>query len=709
MHTDITSPPADTGVWALAQVARHYRIAACPAGLGHEHGHGGQPLEGPQLQHAARALGLASHWYRGHGRLQRVPLPAIARDRAGQSFLLWRRTGGRTWVQGMGDPAPFPVSSRGLRSRCAGEVLLLRPDTQAAITTGGGFGWCWPVVSKYRGLLARVLLAGTCLLGFALVTPVFFQMVMDHVLVHNSLPTLAVVLVGLAAVMLFETVFSAARYGLFAHAVARIDAELKAGLFAHVLSVAPAFFSRHPVGEVASRLRELDTVRDFMTHHCLAVLLDGLFSVVFLAVMFAYSPALAGVVVVSLLLYGLIALGWGPALHRQAEQAQALHADNQACLVETLNAVHTLKSLAAEPWACAEWEQRLAHATRAQRRLALSSAFAQEAIALVGKGVTATTLWWGAQAVMDGALSLGSFIAFNLFAARVAQPALRLGQVWAQYQQARVALSRLGVILQAPAQQPRAAMVLPRLAGKLEADAVSYRYPGEGPWVLDQLSFTVRPGEVVGVVGASGCGKSTLAKLLLGFDTANRGTLRIDGHDLASVDIASLHRQVGVVMQQPVLFQGSVAANIAMGEPGADRARIEQAARLAGAHGFIERLPQGYDTLLAEAGSNLSGGQRQRVAIARALLPNPPVLIFDEATSALDNQAQAHIHAALPAICAGRTVIMIAHRLETLRGCDRLLVLAHGRLIEEGSPMELARRPGGHYAHLLRLQREVPA
>jgi subfamily B ATP-binding cassette protein HlyB/CyaB len=699
---------ADAALWALVQLARHYRIAACAATLAHAHAEQGKALSTDQLQHAARSLGLDTRIKRGYRQLHRLPLPAIARDRRDQAYILWRRAGGKVWIQGMGDAEPFPVSRTGLRSRSNGTVLLARPVAQQdAESIHTGFQWCWPTIRKYRYLLLRVLLAGVCLLAFSLVTPLFFQVVMDKVLVHNSVPTLLVVMVGLLAVMLFETVFSTARYWLLAHPLARIDAELKAALFDHLMAVAPSFFSERPLGEIASRMRELDTVRDFLTNHSLAVVLDGVFSVAFLAVMFAYSPTLTAIVAASLLVYGVIALLWGPTLHGQANAAQALAADNQAFLVETVNAARTLKGMAAERWSVGQWDTRLTQATVAQRRLGLSAAYAQESIGLTGKLVTAATLWYGAQAVMAGDLSVGSFIAFNLFAARVAQPALRLGQVWAQYQQARVALRRLSILLQQPVQVAPGAAPLPSLSGRVDVDSLCFRYGDEGPFVLDHLTFTVSPGQCIGITGPSGSGKSTLLKLLLGFASLSKGQIRLDGHNIALAAPSSLRRQIGVVMQHPFLFRGTVHENIALGQPGAHRSRVVQAAELAGAHDFIERLPQGYDTLLAEAGGNLSGGQRQRLAIARALLADPPILIFDEATSALDSEAQAHLQAALPAICQGRTVIMIAHRLETLQRCDRLLVLDKGHIVEHGTPADLAVLPEGHYARLLGMQSEA--
>lgn len=701
--------PVDPALWALSLLARHYRIACCPDTLAHEFAQCGQPLSLEQLQHAARATGFDVEIRRGHRRMDQLPLPAIAYDRQSQPFVLWRRLAEKTWIQYFGDAEPFAVSRTGLSSRGAGVTVLLRPVARQPPHATSALHWCWPVLRKYQSSLGRVLLAGSCLLGFSLVTPLFFQVVMDHVLVHRSLPTLAVMMIGLLAVMLFETLFSTARYGLFAHPLARIDAELKAALFEHLLTIVPSFFAQRPIGETAARMRELDTVRDFLTHHSLAVVLDGLFSLVFLGMMLLYSPALTAIVAVSLVVYAVLALSWGPVLRHQAEHVQMRVADDQGFLVESLNAVRTLKGMGAERWIADQWDTRVTQTVQGQRRLGLSAAFAQESIGLVSKLVTVAILWWGVQAVMAGQLSVGSFIAFNLFANRVVQPALRMGQVWAQYQQVQIALQRLSVILQQPTQGRTGKTALPRLTGHIAVDSLCFRYGQDRPWVLENLSLLIESGQCVGVTGASGSGKSTLLKLLLGFAAIDKGTVRLDGHDIATADMASVRRQIGVVTQHPFLFKGTVHDNIALACPGASDEQVRDAARLAGADEFIQRMPGGYQAPLSEAAGNLSGGQRQRIAIARALLSNPPILLFDEATSALDAQAQTELLSRLPTIARGRTLIMIAHRLETLALCDRILVLSEGCLVEQGSPVELAAMPHGHYARLLRLQQEEHA
>jgi subfamily B ATP-binding cassette protein HlyB/CyaB len=323
---------------------------------------------------------------------------------------------------------------------------------------------------------------------------------------------------------------------------------------------------------------------------------------------------------------------------------------------------------------------------------------------LVGKLVTVATLWLGASLVIEGALTLGQFIAFNMLAGRVAQPIMRLAQLWADFQQTGISVQRLGDILNTRPEMAGNKPPLPALAGRIELDQVYFRYRPDGPEILRNMSLAIEPGEVIGVVGRSGSGKSTLAKLVQRLYVPERGRVLVDGMDLALAEASSLRRQIGVVLQENVLFNRSIRENIALADPGAPLEAVVQAAKLAGAHDFILELPEGYDTLVGEHGSTLSGGQRQRIAIARALITQPRILIFDEATSALDYESERIIQQNMKAICQGRTVIVIAHRLSAVREAHRIIVLDRGQIVESGSHAELLRHEAGHYSMLYRLQ-----
>jgi subfamily B ATP-binding cassette protein HlyB/CyaB len=432
--------------------------------------------------------------------------------------------------------------------------------------------------------------------------------------------------------------------------------------------------------------------------------LDVLFSVVFVAVMFAYSAPLTLVVLLSLPLYALLSIAVVPPLRARLDEKFARGAENQALLVESITGVQTVKAGALEPALARRWDQQLAAYVSASFRTQALASAAHEGVGLIGKLVAAAVLWFGAHQVMDGALTVGMFVAFTMFANRVAQPIMRIAQMWADFQQTGISVRRLGDILNARTEvPPSAAAQLPTLQGRITFDEVTFRYRPDAPPVLDGLSLQVRPGEVLGIVGRSGSGKSTLAKLVQRLYSPEHGRVMVDGIDIALVDAAQLRRQVGVVLQENFLFHRSVRENIAIADPAAPLEAVMRAARLAGAHDFISELPQGYDTVVGEQGTGLSGGQRQRIAIARALFTDPRILIFDEATSALDVESEAILQQNMAQICLGRTVIVIAHRLSAVRHAHRIVALERGRIVEAG-PHEALLARGGLYARMWAMQ-----
>jgi subfamily B ATP-binding cassette protein HlyB/CyaB len=404
-------------------------------------------------------------------------------------------------------------------------------------------------------------------------------------------------------------------------------------------------------------------------------------------------------------LYAGLSLLITPMLRERLNEKFDRGAENQAFLVEAVTGVETLKSMAVEPRMQQRWEEQLAAYVRASFRASNLNNWAGQAVGLINKLSIAATLWFGARLVIDGQLSVGELVAFNMLAGRVSAPVLRLAQLWQDFQQMRISVARLGDILNAtpePAAGPGRAS-LPAIKGRVTLEHVGFRYRADGPRVLDDVSIDVPAGQVIGLVGPSGSGKSTITKLIQRLYVPEGGRVMVDGVDLAMVDPAWLRRQVGVVLQENVLFNRTVRDNIALADPGLSMDRVIAAAQLAGAHEFILELPYGYDTVLGERGATLSGGQRQRVAIARALIGNPRILIFDEATSALDYESERIIQDNMRAICKGRTVIVIAHRLATVRQADRIVTIERGRVAEDGTHDELLRR-GGRYAGLYRHQ-----
>jgi subfamily B ATP-binding cassette protein HlyB/CyaB len=492
---------------------------------------------------------------------------------------------------------------------------------------------------------------------------------------------------------------------LFAHTTNRIDVELGARLFRHLVALPIAYFQARRVGDSVARVRELENIRNFLTSSALTLVIDLFFTFVFLGVMFLYSPLLTFIVLGAFPFYIALSAGATPLFRRRLDEKFQRGSENQAFLVETVTGVETLKAMAVEPQMQRRWEEQLAGYVAASFRVLSLGNIASQSVQLVSKLVTAAVLFFGAKLVIEGDLSVGELVAFNILAGRVSAPVLRLAQVWQDFHQARLSVARLGDILNTPA-EPNfnpARTALPAIRGDIRFEHVTFRYRIDGPEVLHDVSLHVPPGQIVGVVGQSGSGKSTLAKLIQRLYVPESGRVLVDGADLGIVDTAWLRRQMGVVLQENVLFNRSIRDNIALTDPGIPVERVVAAATLAGAHEFVLELPEGYDTIVGERGSSLSGGQRQRIAIARALITNPRILIFDEATSALDYESERIIQENMAQIARGRTVVIIAHRLSTVRNTHRILTIDRGRLVEEGTHDELI-RTGGRYATLYRLQ-----
>lgn len=697
----------DTGLACLIMLARFHNIAVCAEQLRHEFLSEQNILTQAELLLAARKLGLKTKVVNVPcSRLGKTPLPAIAVDRSGRFFIIARHDKANVLIHDPCIEHAQIISEEELQVRWAGQLILLRSESgNPAQLSRFDFTWFIPAVIKYRRLLSEVLLVSFVLQVFALLTPLFFQVVMDKVLVHRALTTLDVVALGLVGIMVFETALSGLRTYTFAHTTSRIDVELGSRLFRHLVNLPLAYFQVRRVGDSVARVRELENIRSFLTGNAITLVLDVLFSVVFIVVMFYYSAWLTLIVLLSLPLYALVSALITPVLRARLQDSFARGAENQAFLVETVNGIDTVKAMAVEPQVIRQWDNQIAAYVAAGFKTQNLSTLANEAVGMIGKLVTVATLWMGARLVIDGSLTVGQLIAFNMLAGRVSQPIMRLAQLWTSFQQTGVSIQRLGDILNTPTELSQVnRSALPSLKGHIEFDQVHFRYRTDGSEVLRGINVQLTAGEVVGVVGRSGSGKSTLTRLLQRLYVPERGRVLVDGMDLALVDVSSLRRQIGVVLQDNMLFNRSIRENIALADPGTPLEAVVQAAQMAGAHEFILELPEGYDTRVGEHGASLSGGQRQRVAIARALIGNPRILIFDEATSALDYESERIIQQNMQSICKGRTVIIIAHRLSAVRDAHRILVIDRGQIVEQGSHAELLAHQAGHYSRLHRMQ-----
>jgi subfamily B ATP-binding cassette protein HlyB/CyaB len=633
-------------------------------------------------------------------------LPALARAKDGSFFILGRCNEDKALIHRGAGGAAEVLDKSAFEAIWDGRLIYVtRRATLSDLGRRFDISWFMRAIYKYRNLLSQVLLASFFLQIFALVSPLFFQVVVDKVLVHRGMTTLDVLLIGLVAVSIFETILGALRTYVFSHTTNRIDVELGARLFRHLVALPLAYFGARRVGDSVARVRELENIRQFITGSSLTLVIDLFFTIVFLAVMAWYSWWLTVIVLISLPLYAAISLALTPLFRARVEEMFLRGAENQAFLVEAVTGIETLKSMAVEPQMQRRWEEQLAAYVGASFRVANLGNYASQSIQLISKIATAGILYFGAKAVINGDLTVGALVAFNMLAGRVSQPVLRLAQVWQDFHQVRQSIERLGDILNTPP-EPAATPgrgALPTIRGAIRFDHVKFRYRLDGPEVLRGVDIEIPAGQVVGIVGSSGSGKSTIAKLVQRLYVPESGRVLVDGIDLAMVDASWLRRQIGVVLQENVLFNRTVRENIALADPGMPLDEVVAAAKLAGAHDFILQLPEGYDTLIGERGGTLSGGQRQRIAIARALMTNPRILIFDEATSALDLESEQAIQRNMRQICRGRTVLIIAHRLSTVRHCDRIITIEQGQIVEDGKHDELM-RSGGRYALLHRVQ-----
>lgn len=704
--TQQESAIVDTGLISFMMLAHFHGIAVDADQLIHEFRLPGQLFSSNEIMLAAKKLELQVKKFSTKiDRLDRTPLPAIAIDRNGHFFVIAQADAEKFLVQDPRTARPIVLSEQELSEIWGGELILV---ASRASMTGDlakfDFTWFIPAVVKYRKLLIEVLVVSLALNLFALVTPLFFQVVMDKVLVHRGLSTLDVIAIGLLVVSIFEIVLSGLRTYVFAHTTSRIDVELGARIFRHLLALPLAYFQARRVGDSVARVREIENIRSFLTGNSITLVLDVFFSFVFIGVMLFYSGWLTLIVLASLPFYFLVSAFITPLLRARLHEKFNRSAENQSFLVESLSGIDTLKSMAVEPQMTRHWDKQLAHYVSASFRATTLATLAHESVNLIGKLVVVGTLWLGAKLVIDGDLSVGQLIAFNMLAGRVAQPIMRLAQLWTDFQQIGISMQRLGDILNARTElAANNRSSLPRLEGDIEFDNVRFRYRADGQEVLSGLNLKIGAGEIIGIVGRSGSGKSTLTKLVQRLYVPERGRVLIDGIDMAQADTSSLRRQIGVVLQENVLFNRTIRENIALADPGVSLEQVIAVAKLAGAHEFILELQDGYDTMVGEHGSTLSGGQRQRIAIARALMGNPRILIFDEATSALDYESERIIQNNMHDICKGRTVIIIAHRLSAVRIANRIVVMERGQIVEMGHHNELANN-AGHYARLLELQ-----
>jgi len=590
-----------------------------------------------------------------------------------------------------------------------GESVKFMLPQRVSSTPTSKFGWGWftPLLTKYK--IPLILVFSTSLLAqlFGLAIPLLLQQIIDKVLTQGNLSSLNVLGSTMIVLALFQGVLQTLRTFIFVDTTDRMDLTLGSSVITRLLSLPLSFFEKRPVGELSQRLGELNTIRNFLTGTALISLLNIIFASVYLIVMFVYSPLLSVVSLSTLPLYLLMVFGVAPIYKSLIRKRAVASARTQSHLIEVIGGIQTVKAQHFELTARWKWQDRYRN-------------FVQEGFKSVALGATAgeignflnqvsglLVLWVGMWLVLQGNFTLGQLIAFRIISSNVTGPLLQLAGLYQGFQGVQLSMERLSDIIdQNPEFQTNelgSQICLPPIKGKVSFESVKFRFGSVGPFQVDNVSLEVLPGSFVGVVGQSGSGKSTLMKLLPRLYEPSSGKILIDDYDASKVDLSSLRRQIGIVPQDSLLFEGTVAENISLNDPQASTETIIECATLACAHDFIMSLPQGYATQLSERGSNLSGGQRQRLAIARTILSNPQLIILDEATSALDYETEKELCDNLQKWSKGKTVFFITHRLTTIRNCDLILVMHNGRLAEKGTHHELI-ASNNRYAALYRQQ-----
>lgn len=580
-----------------------------------------------------------------------------------------------------------------------GEVLLLEP-TRETPQRRFGLQWFWPSLKKYRWVLLEVFVASFFVQLFGLANPLIVQIIIDRVIVQNSIETLQVLGIFLVIMAVFEALLTSLRTYLFVDTTNRIDMTLGAEIIDHLFRLPLRYFDRRPVGELSSRVNELENIRQFLTGTALTVVLDAVFSVVYIVVMVIYSWLLTLVALATIPLFVLVTLLASPIVRRQLRVKAERNAATQSLLVESLSGIQTVKAQNIELRTRWKWQERYAEYVSAGFNTVLTSTTASSASSFLNKLSALLVLWVGAYLVLQGQLTLGQLIAFRIISGYVTAPILRLAQLWQNFQETALSLERLSDIIDHPqetATDDANQIPMPEITGQVSFENVAFRFAPSGPMQLLNINLDFPAGIFIGIVGQSGSGKSTLMKLLPRLYEVESGRILIDHYDISKVELHSLRRQVGIVPQDSLLFEGTIQENIALTNPDADASAIIEAAKAACCHDFIMDLPLGYNTRVGERGSNLSGGQRQRVAIARTILQNPRLLILDEATSALDYDTEHQVSTNLKQWAQGRTVFFITHRLNTIMQADQILVMDQGSAVERGNHDELMALQGRYY------------
>jgi ATP-binding cassette subfamily B protein len=689
-----------TAIQCLTAIAQHHRMPVNPDRLIHEYALEAEEPGEALLLRIAGDIGFKAKlaqfsWDELHS--QEGVYPILARLNNGNSVIVVGALEGDRLaildpLENMG--AVLTLTRDQFATRWQGHVLLLKRKTSMTDANQPfGLRWFVPEILRQKIAFRDIAIAAIILQVLALSSPIFFQLVIDKVLVHQSSSTLWVLGVGILIAMIFESVFGYLRQILLLAATNKIDIRLTCRTFSHLLSLPIDYFETHSAGVIVRHVQQLESIRNFLTGRLFFTALDTVGLLIFLPILFYYSFKLALIVLAFAIVIAAVIAVLLPTFRRRLDALYSAEGKRQALLVETIHGMRTVKALAIEPKQRRTWEQSSAAAINAHYQVGHLGITGGSLTSFLEKILPVVVIVIGAQDVFDQTMTVGALIAFQMISGRVVSPLTQIVGLINEYQQTALSVRMLGEIMNRPPEGRLGAGGLrSTLNGEIVFDNVTFRYPGATTSALDRASFRIPAGAVVGIVGRSGSGKTTLTKLIQGLYPVQEGVVRFDGVDAREIDLAHLRKQIGVVLQENFLFRGTVRENISMTRPDATFEEIVEVAQAAGADEFIERLPQGYDTLLEENASNLSGGQKQRLSIARALLSKPRILILDEAASALDPESEAIFINNLSRIAVGKTVVMISHRLSTLVDADAILVMQHGRLMDSGRHEELLER-----------------
>jgi ATP-binding cassette subfamily B protein len=699
-----------TAIQCLTAIAQHHGLQINPERLIDEYALGAEEPRDTLLLRIANDIGLkakAGHLTWEGLTAQEGVFPLMARLQDGNMVIVVgvKRDGDSTMAAVLN-----PVNSQAgivlvpqadFCARWQGAVLFLKRQHKLNDPNQPfGLRWFIPEILKQKAAYRDIFIAAVAMHLLAMASPIFFQLVIDKVLTHQAVTTLWVLAVGIVIAQVFDGAFGFLRQMLTLAASNKIDMRLTRRVFSHLLSLPIDYFESHTAGVITRHMQQLEKIRNFLTGRLFFTGLDLIALFIFLPILFSYSIKLAMIVLAFTGLIAAIVAAMVPAYQRRLNALYAAEGQRQGMLVETIHGMRTVKALAIEPSQRRSWDQRSAEAITMHFRVGQISIAGNAITDFLGKLMPIVIIVLGAQDVFDNTLSVGALIAFQMLSQRVTQPLIALVGLVNEYQETALSVKMLGEVMnRAPEGRSGAGGLRPILNGEIRFDDVTFRYPGSSNTALDRTTFTIQPGTVVGIVGRSGSGKTTLTKVIQGLYAIQEGIVRFDGIDAREIELPHLRRQIGVVLQENFLFRGSVRENLIVTKPDATFEEIAEAAAAAGADEFIERLPNGYDTLLEENATNLSGGQKQRLSIARSLLAKPRILILDEAASALDPESEAIFIKNLSRIAVGRTVVMISHRLSTLVNADAILVMQRGRLVDAGRHQDLL-KTSDTYQHL---------